>query len=195
MPNINSSTSTSQAEPMPYVNFIKEFAKYNLLAEINTDLKISQKNNKIILNGIANVDNLSFKIDKKQLPESFIHSKFDKKQSILNSKIYLSGNENFVLDVDLVSAFENYLPDVINFSISQIMVRRKKFNLYFLNKKYQTNGSKTEKFLNDNNFKNVKNQIVMVKDYYKRVSENEKYTKPAIAFSEINQNPAFKKMI
>jgi hypothetical protein len=32
----------------------------------------------------------------------------------------------------------------------------------------------------------------MVKDYYKKVSENEKYTKPAIAFSEINQNPAFK---
>ena len=109
--------------------------------------------------------------------------------------IQTDDNENFVLDVDLVSAFENYLPDVINFSISQIMVRRKKFNLYFLNKKYQTNGSKTEKFLNDNNFKNVKNQIVMVKDYYKRVSENEKYTKPAIAFSEINQNPAFKKMI
>ena len=49
--------------------------------------------------------------------------------------IQTDDNENFTLDVDLVSAFDGYLEDVINFSISQIMMRRKKFNLYFLNKK------------------------------------------------------------
>ena len=72
------------------------------------------------------------------------------------------------------------------------MMRRKKFNLYFLNKKYQTNGAKTEKFLSENGFKNVKNQIILVKDYYKRIAEDERYSKPAIAFSEITRKPAFK---
>lgn len=106
--------------------------------------------------------------------------------------IQTDDNENFTIDVDLVSAFDGYLEDVINFSISQIMMRRKKFNLYFLNKKYQTNGAKTEKFLSENGFKNVKNQIILVKDYYKRIAEDERYSKPAIAFSEITRKPAFK---
>lgn len=106
--------------------------------------------------------------------------------------IQTEDNENFMLNVDLVSAFDEYLSDVINFSISQILMRKKNFNLYFRNKKYQTNGAKTEKFLIDNGFKNVKNQIVLVKDYYKRIQEDERYSKPAIAFSEISRKPAFK---
>ena len=106
--------------------------------------------------------------------------------------IQTDDNENFILDVDLVSAFDAYIADVINFSISQIMMRRKTFNLYFLNKKYQTSGAKTEKMLESCGFKNVKNQIVLVKDYYKRIQEDERYTKPAIAFSEISRKPAFK---
>lgn len=106
--------------------------------------------------------------------------------------IQTDDNENFILNVDLVSAFDEYLSDVINFSISQIMMRKRVFNLYFRNKKYQTNGTKTEKYLKENGFKNIKNQIVLVKDYYKRVQEDERYSKPAIAFSEITRKPAFK---
>ena len=106
--------------------------------------------------------------------------------------IQTNDNENFVVDVDLVSAFDDYICDIISFSISQIMMRTKHFNLYFLNKKYQTNSAKFEKYLSENGFKNVKNQILLVKDYYKRISEQEKYIKPAIAFSEIPRKPAFK---
>ena len=106
--------------------------------------------------------------------------------------IQTDDNENFTLDISIVSAFDEYIGDIINFSISQIMMRTRKFNLYFLNKKYHTNSSKIESFLKENNFINVKTQIVLVKDYYKKVSESEKYTKPAIAFSEINRKPAFK---
>lgn len=106
--------------------------------------------------------------------------------------IQTSDNENFILNVDLVSAFDNYLGDVINFSLSQIFMRKKKFNFYIRNKKYQTNGTKIEKYLKENGFVNVKNQVVLVKDYYKRIQENEKYSRPAIAFSEISRKPAFK---
>lgn len=106
--------------------------------------------------------------------------------------IQTNDNENFILNIDLVSAFDNYLPDVINFSLSQIFMRKKKFNFFVRNKKYQTNGTKIEKYLKENGFKNVKTQIVMVKDYYKRIQEDERYSKPAIAFSEISRKPAFK---
>lgn len=109
--------------------------------------------------------------------------------------IQTDDNTNFILDVDLVSAFDNYLPDVINFAISQIMMRTKNFNLYFINKKYQTNGAKIEKFLSESGFKNIKNQIVLVKDYYKRINEDNRYAKPAIAFSEITRKPAFKESL
>ena len=60
------------------------------------------------------------------------------------------------------------------------------------NKKYQTSGAKIEKYLKENGFENVKTQIVLVKDYYKRIQEDERYSKPAIAFSEISRKPAFK---
>ena len=106
--------------------------------------------------------------------------------------IQTNDNENFILNIDLVSAFDNYLSDVINFSLSQIFMRKKKFNFFVRNKKYQTNGTKIEKYLKENGFKNVKNQIVLVKDYYKRIQEDERCSKPAIAFSEISRKPAFK---
>ena len=106
--------------------------------------------------------------------------------------IQTDDNENFILNVDLVSAFDEYLSDVINFSISQILMRKKNFNLYFKNKKYQVSGNKFEKYLVENGFINVENQIVLVKDYYKRIQEDERYSKPAIAFSEIGRKPAFK---
>ncbi len=106
--------------------------------------------------------------------------------------IQTSDNENFILNIDLVSAFDNYLPDVINFSLSQIFMRKKKFNFFVRNKKYQTSGAKIEKYLKENGFENVKTQIVLVKDYYKRIQEDERYSKPAIAFSEISRKPAFK---
>ena len=109
--------------------------------------------------------------------------------------IQTNDNENFILSVDLVSAFDDYLNDVINFAINRIMMRKKVFNLYFRNKKYQTNGAKIEKYLNNNGFKNVKTRIVLVKDYYKRIQENERYSKPAMAFSDISRKPAFKNIL
>lgn len=103
-------------------------------------------------------------------------------------------NEIFSLEVNISGAYEEYFVDVVNFAISRIMMRTKHFKLYFVNKKYQINGTKFEKYLKESGFTNIKNQVVLVKDYYKRINENEKYSKPAIAFSEISrsQKPAFK---
>lgn len=106
--------------------------------------------------------------------------------------IKTNDNENFVLSINLVSAFDEYIPDAINFAIGQIMMRKKNFKLFIKNKKYHTNGAKIEKYLKENGFKNIQNRIVLIKDYYKRIQEDERYSKPAIAFSEITSNPAFK---
>lgn len=106
--------------------------------------------------------------------------------------IKTADNENFVLSINLVSAFDEYISDVINFAISQIMMRKRNFNLYIKNRKYHTSGSNIEKYLKENGFKNVQNRIVLVKDYYKRIQEDERCSKPAIAFSEITRKPAFK---
>lgn len=106
--------------------------------------------------------------------------------------IQTDDNVNFILDINIVSGFNDYYPDVLNFAIGQILARKKDFNLYIINKKYQNCGAKNEEYLSQNGFKCVKYQIVMVKDFYKRIQQEEKYTKPAIVFSDISRNPAFK---
>lgn len=108
--------------------------------------------------------------------------------------IQTTDNKNFIVDIDLVQGYDECFSAVINFAIGQILMRKKKFNLYVLNKKYQVSGAKYEDFLSKNNFKCVRNQVVMVKDYYKKIQEEQRSQKPAIVFSEIRK-PAFKSAI
>lgn len=106
--------------------------------------------------------------------------------------IQTEDNENYILDIDLVQGYDECFPDVINFSIGQIMMRTKKFNLFIINKKFQVSGAKYEEYLKKNGFKCVKNQVVMVKDYYKKIREEQRSQRPAIVFSDISRKPAFK---
>lgn len=104
-------------------------------------------------------------------------------------------NENYILDIDLVQGYDEYFADVINFSIGQVMMRTKKFNLFIINKKFQVSGAKYEEYLNKNGFKCVKTQVVMVKDYYKKIREEQRSQRPAIVFSDISRKPAFKNSV
>jgi len=93
MPAATNKTPQKQPE---YINFIKEFANYNLLADIKSDLKITNDKDLAVI-GFANIDGLSYKIKGKQLPVSFMHTKFSNKQGDLDSRIYISEEENFGL--------------------------------------------------------------------------------------------------
>ncbi len=114
MPEFSQNDTKEETAETSYINFIKEFEKYNLLADINADLKIRNNQNKIIMDGFANIDGLSFKIDKEQLPQSFLHTKFTHKQGELNSEIFVSKDEKFVIEsviknsknVDLDASFK-----------------------------------------------------------------------------------------
>ncbi len=106
--------------------------------------------------------------------------------------IQTDDNKNFILDVELVQGYDECYGDVINFAISRILARKKNFSLYVINKKYQVSGAKIEDYLSKNNFKCIKSQIVMVKDYYKKIQEEQRSQKPAIVFNDISRKPAFK---
>ena len=106
--------------------------------------------------------------------------------------IQTDDNKNFILDINLIQPYIEHYPDIINFCIGQILIRKKDFNLYILNKKYQSTSSKTEEYLNTNGFECINHRIVMVKDFYKRIQEPERFAKPAIVFNDIGRKPAFK---
>lgn len=106
-------------------------------------------------------------------------------------KVQTDDNLNFLLEVDLVQGYDDYFAEIINFAIGQILARKKDFNFYILNKKYQISGAKFEDYLSKNNFSGVKNRIVMVKDYYKKIQEEQRSQKPAIVFTDISRKPAF----
>ncbi|MDD3236897.1 MAG: hypothetical protein PHV37_02220 [Candidatus Gastranaerophilales bacterium] len=100
-------------------------------------------------------------------------------------------NENFFLDIVLPAPYEENYPDALNFSISQISRRKKKFNLFIQNRKYMMTSKKYEEFLKEHNFSCLQNNVVLVKDFFKTIKQEEKIIKPAIAFSEIKGKPAF----
>jgi hypothetical protein len=106
--------------------------------------------------------------------------------------IQTDDNKNFVMDIDIIQGYDCCFSDVINFALSQIKMRRKSFNLYILNKKYQISGSKFEDYLSKNGFTCIKTNIVMVKDYYKKIQEEKRSKMPAVVFSDISRKPAFK---
>lgn len=95
--------ATEQKTNTPYFNFIKEFANYNLLADIKSDLKITQKNKDIYADGVFDIDGLSFKIENKQLPASYLHTIFEKEKGKLESRIFISEEENFALNGQLIA--------------------------------------------------------------------------------------------
>ncbi|MCQ2957772.1 MAG: hypothetical protein MJ180_02595 [Candidatus Gastranaerophilales bacterium] len=80
-----------------YFNFIKEFAKYNPKLNINSDIVISNEDKKIILDGFANIDDITFKIGNMQIPKSYIHIKSDKNKADIDSEFYISDKEKFNL--------------------------------------------------------------------------------------------------
>lgn len=72
-----------------------ELYKYNLYAEMDADVKIHEKDQKIAyLSGKINIDNFTLKLPAQKLPPSYFHIKLDKGRAVLNSKFYTAQNES-----------------------------------------------------------------------------------------------------
>lgn len=107
-------------------------------------------------------------------------------------EIQTTDNFNYFLDLIVSQAYEESLPDIINFAVSQIVRRKKEFCLFIINRKYMVNAKKYEEYLKEKKFSMLQNNMVLVKDFFKTIRKEDKISKPAIAFSEIKGKPAFK---
>ncbi len=107
------------------------------------------------------------------------------------AEIQTQDNVNYLLDVILYQAYEEMCSDMINFLISQILRRKKDFNLFVQSRKYITSSKKLEEYMKENEFSQVQSRMVLVKDFFKTIKQEEKIAKPAIVFSEIKGRPAF----
>ncbi len=86
------------------VNFIKEFAKLNLKASIDSDVKIRTNKEELQIDGYANVDKMSLVLDSHKMPESFIHLLFKGSEIKLDSDLYISEIEKAEIKADIINS-------------------------------------------------------------------------------------------
>lgn len=100
-------------------------------------------------------------------------------------------NVNFILDVTTSPWYDCSFEDILNFTINQISKRKKDFYLFVKVKKYTTTAENFEQFLNEKNFKCVQNQLILVKDFYKIIKEEQPLHR-VVFLNEVNQKPVFR---
>ena len=98
--------AVSQSEPqqtgeMPQIDFISELVKYSPKADINADITLKEHNAHTDINGYANLDKVSLKLNNKRLPESFVHLTASGHDTKLESDLYISPSEKAQLLADL----------------------------------------------------------------------------------------------
>jgi len=73
---------------------INDLNKYDFYGNVNTDIKIYEKNGEIdTFSGKIHIDNFTMNLGTIKLPSSYIHIDSDKKQATITSKIYTALNE------------------------------------------------------------------------------------------------------
>lgn len=100
-------------------------------------------------------------------------------------------NVNYILDVTASQWYDCSWDDILSFAINQITKRQKDFFLFVKIKKYSVNAESFEKYLLEKGFRCVQNQLVLVKDFYKLIKE-EQPAQRILLFNEINEKPVFK---
>lgn len=81
-------------------NFLKifdELYKYNINANIYTDLNINQKNNENVINGKIDIDKLSFTFAQKTFPESTLKLEFNGDTAKINSSLHVDKNSKALI--------------------------------------------------------------------------------------------------
>ncbi len=106
-------------------------------------------------------------------------------------EIQTTDNSNYILDIVLSNGYEDSYGEMLHFAINQIIRRNRNFSLYVVNRKYMMTSKKIEEFMKANNLEMVQNHMVLVRDFYKTILQEDRIAKPAIAFTEIKGRPAF----
>ena len=87
-----------QRAELPYANIVELYRNYDLKTNIDSKLKIRKnKQDKYILNGHLNVDNLTLKLANYTLPESYAHLKFKGQKLLSGLNLSIENNQNINL--------------------------------------------------------------------------------------------------
>lgn len=96
----NSQPQSTEVMSIPQIDFnpIKIVKNYNLGANFDTDLKITQKDKNIYLKGFLNATELNYKLQGKNLDKSFMKLLFDGEKINIDSNLYVNENEKFIFN-------------------------------------------------------------------------------------------------
>lgn len=103
-------------------------------------------------------------------------------------------NLNYIMDMTLLNPFCHNFKSILTYCYKFLDGRFRNFNLIFKNKKYQINSNFFEDYFKENKINMVYREVVLVKDYFNYIKENNEtkiQNSKIIFFNDINQNPAF----
>lgn len=92
-------TETTPVEiPQININPISILKKYNFGSNLDTDLKITNDSDNVMLKGYFNATELNYKLQGQNIDKSFLKLAFDGNKIDINSNLYVDKNEKFIID-------------------------------------------------------------------------------------------------
>lgn len=88
----------AQTKEIPFINPVAVYMAYDLKTNIDSKIKIRQKNKKIVSNGYFNIDNLTLNIGGIHLPESWLHLTTKENLYNIESNVAFTDNEKISVE-------------------------------------------------------------------------------------------------
>jgi len=100
LPEMTDNQDSSEPVVIPEIKFnpIPVIKKYNFGANIDTDLKISQKDKDLLLKGYFNATELNYKLQGQNIDKSFIKLDFKDNKIDISSNLFVDKNQKFVIE-------------------------------------------------------------------------------------------------
>lgn len=96
-------------------------------------------------------------------------------------------NINYILDLTVSEGYNLDFNNVLSFAYKEIAKRKRNFSLFVKVKKYVKNAEFLEKYLEENEFTCIQNQIILVKDFYKLIKQENRANLGIVLFNEQNK--------
>ena len=100
-------------------------------------------------------------------------------------------NTNYIVDITVSNGITLDYDLILGYVKKQIMKRQKIFTMFVKLKKYVQHAETFENYLKIKNFRCVKNQIILFKDFYKLIKQ-ENINHEVVLFTESGSRPVFK---
>ncbi len=98
-------------------------------------------------------------------------------------EIKTTDNKNYFLDTIVPPQYFDFYPEILSFAVKKIIQRNKNFKLYVKNRKYFQTGDTAEDFFRQNRFELLQNNVVLVRDFFKQIKQENRNYNEAIIFS------------